>query len=894
MKKTLIMMIMSLALAGCQFRDDLTEIHGSLIDLKGRVEKMGEEILSLQTLAEAAEGLYSITSVTAVLEDNLVVGHTVTFSNGKTITIIEGKYGEDVKAPDISIGQDVDGRFYWKVEGEWIVDGDGNKMAVTGIDAYDGITPLTKIEEGYWYISFDEGQSWIQAGKADGEKGETGEQGDSIISSIDSTSSLDYVIFTMRDGSVIKVYTSDAFETLQQIRRQLNSNILTLSHTAGASLTEGYIRYISDCIENGDKVGYILEMNDQTKITAYSRIKESSFWYPCICLRQDADGIWKWEISGQWICGDDGKPVGLEVLPRLKVENNEWSMSLDEGKNWRYIGKAIENTYVDVMIRSVTYDNKGTVTISQGNGCDIILDKIPGLQIHFSRQYDIPISTGRSVSVTYQIFEGEGDPQISVITADYWEASIQKITSRLGVIEIKAPQIWTDEDVKVMVNCEGEVVMESLTFTEVAFAVTSVDIIQEEIWLYEGYSAELEAVTTPEDATYEDLDWTSSNTDVAVVSPQGRIVAIKEGEAVITAYGDGVSDRCHVTVRPYIIPVESISIPTPQITIEENTSSHIYVKIEPYNATETSASWESSDESIVEVSQTGTVKGIRPGEAVISVSIGGHTAECLVTVIAETPDRSFTEVANGVTFKMIHVKAGTFLMGDESIENASPVRDVTISRDYFIAETETTQELWEAFMTDNNFHYEGKQRPVDFEFCNRIFEFISKLNEATGKEYRLPTEAEWEYAARGGNKSRGYVYSGSNDIDEVAVWVGNSKVFVDPVTGFNREETFPVKSFKPNELGIYDMSGNVNEWCIDYYAPYPKEAETDPHGPDTVPDMDPWGGYDNSSYRVHRGGSFTRGEQGEDGWKVAKRGYLEPGRPYDNYGFRLALTLNEP
>ena len=891
MKRIATLLIMVLSLTGCQFRDDLTDIHASMIELSEQVEQMNVSINSLQILAEAATGLYSVSSVTPIRVKEEITGHTVAFSNGKSITIIEGKDGTDAHVPQISIGQENDGRWYWKLDGNWILDDKGEKFPVVGKDATDGTAPQTRIENGFWYASFDGGASWKQIGKADGDIGDEGMQGDHMIKAIDNISSLDYVIFTMNDGSTVKVNTSDAFETLQQIRRQLNSNLTAVSHITRASRSGGYVKFVSDCIENGEKVGFVLEMDDKTKITAYSSIKESSFWYPCIFMGHDTDGQWRWEMNGERICDSEGRTAGPDIIPMLKVENSEWFLSLDDGRNWSSIGKATEDIEKTVIIEDVTYRGSDTVAISQGNGVDIILKRIPGLQIHFLQQNDIPICAGKAVSVSYEIFEGEGTPEISVITADHWEASISRISDSTGTITITAPSPWREESVKVMVNCNGEVVMEDLTFVEKEFAVTSVDLIQEDIWLYEGYSQDLEVIIHPEDATKEDLVWESSDNDIAVVSPQGRVIAIHEGEAIITVSGTGVSDQCCVTVKKYIIPVENISIPTPEVTLEENTSTHIYVKVEPFNATDQSATWESSDESIAQVSQNGTVKGLKQGQTNIRVTIGGLTADCLVNIIPETPDRSFTETVNGVTFKMIHVKAGTFQMGDETIENARPVRDVTISTDYFIAETETTQELWNAFMEQNNSEFKGNQRPVDFELCNAVFEFISRLNAATGKKYRLPTEAEWEYAARGGNKSKGYIYSGSNDINEVGAYHGNSNIFINPATGFKRNETFEVKSFKPNELGIYDMSGNVNEWCIDYYAQYPKEPETDPHGPSWVPDMDPWGGYDNSSYRVHRGGNFTYWEYGEDGGKIAKRGYLEPGRPYDHYGFRLALTL---
>ena len=890
MKKVIMILALTAALTGCQFREDITELHASLIEIQKKVESLDSSISSLQILAEAYDNMFSINSITPIMEGDAVTGHIVDFSNGTSITIIEGKDGIDASVPEISIGLSDDGRWYWKLNGEWVLDSNGKTIPVTGYDGEDGITPATKIEDGYWYVSFDEGKTWILAARADGEKGDPGRQGDAVIADIDYTSSLDYVIFTMLDGSVIKIYTSDAFETLQQIRRQLNSNILAISHIIQSDMSGGYVRYVSPCVENGENVGWIIEMDDKAKVTAYRKTAESSLWRPSISLRKDLEDKWKWEMEGEPLYDEAGNPAGLESTPKLMVENNQWHLSLDDGRNWKPIGKAEEAARQPEMITGLA-DGEDGIRITLSNGSEINVNKIPGLDIRFSIQQDIPICAGKSVSIDYEIFEGKGSPEISVITADYWEASIDRRTDRVGTITVTAPDPWRDEDVKVMVNCDGEVVMESLTFTEAEFAVTYVDIIKEEVWLYEGYSTILEVAMTPADAVAEDLEWTSSDTDVVVVSPQGRIVAINEGEATITASGQGVSDVCHITVKEYIIPVESIRIPTPQISIEQNTSSHIYVEIEPFNATEKTARWESSDESIVEVSQTGTIWGRNIGEAVITVHIGGLSAECTVTVIPETPDRSFTERVKGVTFRMIHVKAGTFLMGNPDIADASNIRDVTISKDYFIAETETTQELWDAFMDVNDSHFKGDgRRPVDFVLHNRVFEFLDKLYQATGRKYRLPTEAEWEYAARGGNKSKGYLYSGSDTPHEVAAFGETTRIYINPATGFLRNETMPVKSFKPNELGIYDMSGNVNEWCIDYYAPYPKEPETDPSGPSEEPPMDPWGGYDNSSYRIHRGGHY---ESSSDECRSTWRGYLEPGYPYFHYGFRLVLTAED-
>ena len=221
----------------------------------------------------------------------------------------------------------------------------------------------------------------------------------------------------------------------------------------------------------------------------------------------------------------------------------------------------------------------------------------------------------------------------------------------------------------------------------------------------------------------------------------------------------------------------------------------------------------------------------------------------------------------GVSFKMIAVKGGTFQMGiDDGYEWEKPVHQVTLS-DYYIGETEVTQELWNAVMGSNPSKFTGNmQRPVEKVTWNDCQTFISKLNQLTGKTFRLPTEAQWEYAARGGNKSKGYTYSGSNAIDDVAWYNDNSD-----------RMTHPVKTKAPNELGIYDMSGNVFEWCSDWYGSYSSTTQTDPTGPAT------------GFLRVTRGGCWNYPAAN---CRVAVRNYSAPdsvpAEIRDCLGLRLA------
>ncbi|MDY4862163.1 MAG: formylglycine-generating enzyme family protein [Candidatus Onthomorpha sp.] len=233
-------------------------------------------------------------------------------------------------------------------------------------------------------------------------------------------------------------------------------------------------------------------------------------------------------------------------------------------------------------------------------------------------------------------------------------------------------------------------------------------------------------------------------------------------------------------------------------------------------------------------------------------------------------EQTFT--VKGVEFKMIKVEGGTFNMGATSEQtnydnDEKPVHSVTLS-DYYIGETEVTQELWQAVMGSNPSRFTGNnQRPVENVSWNDCQEFIRRLNSLTGKNFRLPTEAEWEYAARGGKHSKSYVYkySGSNNADEVAWYDSNSG-----------SKTHPVKTKKANKLGLYDMSGNVYEWCNDWYGKdyYQNSPQTNPTGPSE------------GEYRVLRGGSWFYLDRYV---RVSFRRNFTPDRRDYYDGLRLAL-----
>ena len=265
-----------------------------------------------------------------------------------------------------------------------------------------------------------------------------------------------------------------------------------------------------------------------------------------------------------------------------------------------------------------------------------------------------------------------------------------------------------------------------------------------------------------------------------------------------------------------------------------------------------------------------TVSILEGQTASLSGVLATHTSSSVASGFSSSGNTITIPVKNGISIDMVRVEVGTFTMGataemKDPYNDEKPTHRVTLTNDYYIGKYEVTQALWQTVMGKNPSKFKGDNLPVERVGWDDCQEFISKLNDITGKTFRLPTEAEWEYAARGGNKSRGYQYSGSNNLLDVAWFRDNSG-----------SKTHGVGTKQANELGIYDMSGNVWEWCQDWYGTYSSSSRVNPTGANSGSD------------RVFRGGSWFN-----YAWSC-RSSCRRRNAPYDDDSFLgLRLVLSE-
>lgn len=381
------------ALTSCKYDDD--DLWNSVHGLENRVAKLEElckqmntNISSLQTIVTALQNNVYVTGTTPLMKDGKEIGYTITFSKGNPITIYHGKDGQDGEdgiTPTISVKKDTDGVYYWTLNGEFIMV-DGGKIQAEGKDGTNGTngtTPQFKIENDYWFVSYDNGANWTQLGKA---TGEDGIGGDSMFSGVDYKTSTDYVIFTLADGTQIKLPTWSAFEALQRLCNETNTNLSALQTIVTALQNNDYITSVDPLTENGKVVGYTIKFAKSNPIVIYNG-KDGTDGVdgntPVIGVKKDGDGIYYWTLDGEFIIvdgqkikaqGTDGSDGADGVTPKLEIREGYWWISYDNGTSWTQLGKATGEDGKDADSIKITQD-ENNVYFELADGTVITISK---------------------------------------------------------------------------------------------------------------------------------------------------------------------------------------------------------------------------------------------------------------------------------------------------------------------------------------------------------------------------------------------------------------------------------------------------------------------------------------------------------------------------------------
>ena len=418
------------ALTSCKYDDD--DLWNSVHGLENRVAKLEElckqmntNISSLQTIVTALQNNVYVTGTTPLMKDGKEIGYTITFSKGNPITIYHGKDGEDGTTPTISVKKDTDGVYYWTLNGEFIVV-DGGKIQAEGKDGTNGTngtTPQFKIENDYWFISYDNGTNWTQLGKA---TGEDGIGGDSMFSGVDYKTSTDYVIFTLADGTQIKLPTWSAFEALQRLCNETNTNLSALQTIVTALQNNDYITSVDPLTENGKVVGYTIKFAKSNPIVIYNG-KDGADGVdgntPVIGVKKDGDGIYYWTLDGEFIIvdgqkikaqgtdGSDGSDGTDGVTPKLEIREGYWWISYDNGVNWTQLGKATGEDGKDADSIIITQD-ENNVYFELADGTVITISKTGQSTPNIIEFKDPYVKT-----ICVAAWDTDGDSELSYVEA---------------------------------------------------------------------------------------------------------------------------------------------------------------------------------------------------------------------------------------------------------------------------------------------------------------------------------------------------------------------------------------------------------------------------------------------------------------------------------------------
>lgn len=480
-----------------ELNDRMEIFDKRLAALEEWCKETNTNINSLKVLVESLLENDMVKSVTPVLNGNEVIGYTVTFLKADPITIYhgekgadgeDGKDGEDGYTPVIGVKQDTDGIYYWMLNGEWLKDAEGHQVKAQGEDGADGqngkdgVVPQLKIENKYWHISYDGGQTWTQLEKAIGEDGQDGEDGKdgldgkdgqdgaSFFQSVDYTTSSEYVEFTFSDGTKLKIPTWSAFETY---RNQVNTTVSSLQTLVTALQQHDYITGYEPYLENGKEVGYAIKFAKANPIVIYhgqdgkdgidgdkGEDGEDAV-SPMVGVKKDTDDIYYWTLNGEWLKdnqgnkvkaqGVDGTPGENGVSPQVKIgDDGYWYVSYD-GTNWTKLGDKPASAGNDVF-KEIKIE-PGKVIFVLKDGTELTVPTYQKVEIAFTMDYEKSgIAANEVIYVPYTLTHATANTLVTASSDGNYVVVVEPKDQNSGQIIITAPNEYVDGFVNVHID----------------------------------------------------------------------------------------------------------------------------------------------------------------------------------------------------------------------------------------------------------------------------------------------------------------------------------------------------------------------------------------------------------------------------------------------------------
>lgn len=483
--------------------------------LLNRCDQLNKTIESMSDiLANVRDSVATIDYVKGVddiIEDGDTIGYVIHFFYSGDKYIYNGKDGADGlngNTPQVSMAQDTDGRWYWQINGEWSLDNNDQKIPATGKDGTngkDGVVPQFKIDAGYWNVSYDGGETWKQMGQAIGEKGE---KGDAFFCSVDYTTSTDYVLFTLVDGTTLKLPTWSAFEALKQQCARMNETIESMGDILAIvrdSLSNAdCVKSVEDIVEEGDTVGYIIHFlysGDKYIYHGKNGAPGLDGYNPQISVKQDTDDEWYWMLDGEWMLDSEGNKVRASAndgkngkdgeKPTLSIVDGKWYVQYGNSSK-TYLGQATGNKgdkgdKGDAFFESVTEsDDSEYVTFTLTNGDTFEIPLYKKLEINVD-PYETIMDGGAKQTITYTVSGGGAKPEVSAVASGGWVVMVTRSGAK-GVLTVKVPNPYVDSDVTLIASAFGQTTMTVLEFGTNPYV--NLDLPSGNLWATTNLNAE--------------------------------------------------------------------------------------------------------------------------------------------------------------------------------------------------------------------------------------------------------------------------------------------------------------------------------------------------------------------------------------------------------------------